>query len=170
MAKKKMTAERLREVLSPYPDVQEYVIRLIRSNNYFRDKITELDAQIEAIKPSPKRTGTVKDNPTEGRPKALTEEEKENIRYLRTKNHSLRSLARVYGVSHETIRKALKEGSERSENVQEPIDDLSLLEDYYPDDHQPFAKQLHPKKDKKSSEYDFETLISADPHKVDKPY
>lgn len=173
MTKRQMTNERLTEVLKPHPDVENFVLKLWSNNARLRARVEQLEGELKDIlelysEPNKKTgTGTVKDNPTEGRPKALTEEQKENIRYLYSKNHSLRSLAHVYKVSHETIRKAIRGGSDRPENVSKSLNDFSLLEDVDPADHEPITKQLHPKKDKKSSEYDLETLINADPNKID---
>lgn len=74
------------------------------------------DVENLKIKRAPKRTGVVTGK--EGRNEVLNSEQKGQILALRNKGYSLRQIAEVFGVSHETIRKA--ENEVKNEQVTQP--------------------------------------------------
>lgn len=65
------------------------------------------DVQEMNVKKAEKKTGTVEGK--EGRKPSLTDEQKEQVLELRKRGYSLRQIAEVFGVSHETIRQAENE-------------------------------------------------------------
>lgn len=69
------------------------------------ERIEKLEKELREMghKKQSKNTGTVAGK--EGRKKILTEEQKQQVIQLRNKGYSLREIAHVFEVSHETIRK-----------------------------------------------------------------
>lgn len=84
----------------------------------------EKDLQKMNVKKAPKKTGVVTGK--EGRNAVLNSEQKGQVLALRNKGYSLRQIAEVFGVSHETIRKAENERKKEPTISSDPMKGISV--------------------------------------------